>query len=85
MRVPIRELAAMLNMQAPEPKFKEGQRVFFTAGADEGYEQPEGTVLFPGPVTTVVLDHDWRWPEEDTGLREVSEDKLCLIQEQVKE
>lgn len=71
------QIAALLL--TPEPRFKEGERVFVTTDSDMGGEQPEGVVLFPGPVTTVLMDPEFRWPEEDSGLREIREDCLELV------
>lgn len=77
-RMQLAMMAAMITSQY-KARFKEGQRVFVTTDSDMGGEQPEGVVVFPGSITTVLMDPEFRWPEEDNGLREIREDCLELV------
>lgn len=71
----------IVDVRTYTPRFKEGQRVFVTLDSDMGGEQPEGTVLVPGPFTMILVDPEFRLPEFDSGLREYDEDNLEPILE----
>lgn len=55
------------------PTLKVGDRVFFPADRDEGWNYEEGTVIDldkKGQIVTVELDEKYRDGLDDDGLRE---------------